>query len=257
MELVVVGSGTAAPDPERAGSAYYIGTGDCRLLLDCGPGALHHLARFGLPWSALTHIAITHFHADHTGDLPGLLFALRYALPAPRTEPLALLGPPGTAAFLDRLAAAFGAFILDPGFPLAVHELAPGAATRELGPGTRITAHPTPHTAASVAYRVHGPEGDIGYTGDTGFDPRLADFFRRVDLLVAECSVPDDAPVDTHLSPARLATLAALAQPRELLITHVYPPLEALDPLARVRAAGWAGPLRRAHDGLRIALPGP
>ena len=107
MDITVVGSGTVVPSPDRVCASYFVANGDLRILLDCGPGALHHMARFAVPWSGLTHVVLSHFHNDHIGDLPILLFALKYGLPEPRREPLTIVGPVGTSDLLQRLANAW------------------------------------------------------------------------------------------------------------------------------------------------------
>src|SRR5690606_34065746 len=179
VELTIVGSGTAAPHPRRVSAAHHIRAGKISLLLDCGPGAVHRMAGVGVEWNRLTHVAVSHFHTDHVGDLPMLLFALKYALPAPRTEDLVLVLPPGGRAWIERLAAAFGEYILDPGFAVHVRELEPGA-TLDLGDAARIAAHKTPHTQHSVAYRVGIGARSVGYTGDTGVDVGQEQFFREI-----------------------------------------------------------------------------
>ena len=255
MDVTIVGSGTAAPHPHRVSAAHHIRAGTLSLLLDCGPGAVHRMAGVGVEWQRLTHVALSHFHTDHVGDLPMLLFALKYALPAPRTEDLVVVLPPGGRAWIERLAAAFGAYILDPGFAVHVRELEPGA-TLDLGDEARIAARKTPHKEHSVAYRVDIGARSVGYTGDTGVDVGQEQFFRDVDVLIAECSLPDDMAIDIHLTPSRVAALARGARPRHLVLTHLYPQLDGRDVAGMVRAAGWEGPTTVAHDGLRIPLPG-
>lgn len=249
-ELTVVGSGTAAPHPRRAGACFHVRREALHLLLDCGPGALHHLARFALPWDRLTHVALTHFHTDHIGDLPALSFALKYTLPAPRQEPLTIIGPVGTRALLERLAAAFGPYVLEPGFPLMVEEIG-SEAPLTLAPGVELRAAPTPHTAASIAYRLETPEGALGYTGDTGASDALGDFFEGVHFLITECSLPDEHAMEAHLTPLRVAALAHHARPTRLLLTHLYPPLEGRNVAALVRAGGWNGSAEVVQDGFR------
>jgi ribonuclease BN (tRNA processing enzyme) len=232
------------------GPSFHFRRDDLHLLIDCGPGALHHLARFALPWERLTHLALTHFHTDHIGDLPALLFALRYTLAAPRQDTLTIIGPAGTRALLERLAAAFGAYVLEPGFPLVVEEI-DGGSRLALAPGVELRAAPTPHTAASVAYRLETPAGALGYTGDTGASEALGEFFGGVHFLLAECSLPDDHAMETHLTPKRVAALAHRARPARLLLTHLYPPLERRPVPALVRAGGWGGPVEVVEDGFR------
>lgn len=251
MEVVVVGSGTVALQADRVCAGYWVRVGAHRLLFDCGPGTPHQLARFSLPWDHLTHVALSHFHTDHVAGLPLLLFAMRYGLAEPRTAPLTLAGPTGTGQLCERLADAFGEYMRDPGFPLEVRELADGAVL-SLDADTRLRAHRTRHTESSIAYRLDSEDASIGYTGDTGMSESLGDFFRGVDLLIAECSLPDEQSIDSHMTPRRVAMLARLARPARLLVTHVYPQLERQDLHALIRGAGWDGPVVLANDGMRL-----
>ena len=267
-ELIVVGCGTVVPEADRAASSYWVsspGTGSAggtRILFDCGPGALQALARLGLPWWKITDLAITHFHADHVGALPGFFFALKHGLARPRTRPLTVWGPPGTREFFEKLAGAYGEFVLDPGFSVLIEELPPGA-FRDLSGGPRLEAHKTPHTEESVAWRLEGGAFSFGYTGDTGPSPgsstgpstELGAFMRGVSALVCECSLHDSQASDNHLSPARVAELATSAAPRLLVLTHIYPHFRMGHDVSRLVAeAGYAGDTCVAREGLRVSL---
>lgn len=253
MRLTVAGCGTAAPEPDRVCSGYFLEHAETRVLLDCGPGVVHHLARFALPWRALDHVAITHFHNDHLGDLPMLLFALKWGAERRRTAPLTVWGPAGLRARLAALAEGLGDHVADPGFPLDVREIAPGAAAR-LAPDVELLAAKTPHTDESLAFRVRADRRVLGYTGDTGPSAEVASFLAGSDVLIAECSLPDDDAIATHLSPSTVAALARDAGPGRLLVAHVYPWLEPRDPLRLIAEAGWRGPIERARDGLRVDM---
>ena len=250
MKLTVVGSGTAAPEPQRVCSGYWIDASDGRVLLDCGAGVVHSMPRIGLPWRALDHLVISHFHNDHIGDLPMLLFALKHGVRPGRAKPLTIWAPHGIRERLTAMEAAFGDHVADPGFPLMVREVVPGDTFAVAG--LAIHAAATPHTDHSLAFRLEDGDGSLGYTGDTGPSESVAAFLEGVDVLVAECALPDDFAIPTHLSPASLAELAARVRPGRLVVTHVYPQLDALDPVARVRAAGWTGEAVRAEDGLEL-----
>lgn len=253
MRLTVLGSGTLLPDASRSSPAHYVEADEARVLLDCGAGTLHGLARHGIEWRRLTHVALTHFHADHIGDLVPLLFAFKHGLAGARMQPLIVVGPAGTAKLLRRLRAAYGEFVTEPGVELVVRE-APLGVPLEADAALRLRTHPTVHTAHSIAYRCEGGGHAIGYTGDTGYSDELAAFLDGVDVLVCECSVPDSDAMDTHLSPTGLARLAGRARPGLVLVTHVYPLLAPEDIPRLVRKAGYRGTVVPAVDGLTMRL---
>ncbi|MEJ2678359.1 MAG: ribonuclease Z, partial [Gemmatimonadota bacterium] len=253
MRITIEGSGTAAPEPDRVCSAYHVAVNGTRLLLDVGPGAVHHMARFGINWKRLSHVALTHFHNDHVGDLPYLLFAMHWGMVPPRTAPLQLAGPPGTRDLLERMGKAFGTHVQAPDFPLQVHELDDGDAL-DLGGGARLLACRTRHTDASLAYRVETPDGTLAYTGDTGADPDLSRFVAGAEVLIAECSLPDDEAMDSHMTPGRLADLARTAQPNRLVAVHMYPQLAAVDLATLLKDHGWNGETVAARDGMKLRI---
>ena len=214
------------------------------------------MARLGLPWHGLSHLFLTHFHADHVGALPGLFFAFRHGIHPPRTlDPLEVWGPPGTRALFEGLAAVLGDFFMDPGFPVSIREMVPGG---EVVTGDLVvTCRDVPHTPESMALRVTAASGTpaLVYTGDTGPDEGLADFCRDVDLLVGECSLPDDLVGENHLSPSRLARLARRARARRVVATHVYPQFRcSTDVAALILESGYAGPVELAREGLTVDL---
>ena len=243
------------PHAERVGSAYFVRIGTSRVLLDCGPGVVHHLARFELPWQELTHLCISHFHTDHIGDIPALIFALKYGQLEPRTQQLCVFGPTGTRKLFRKLAAAFGDYMKDPGFEINITEFKPARSERHaLNDVAHISAAPNKHTDASIAFRIDGPHTAIGYTGDTDHNVDVGAFLQAVDLLIAECSLPDELAIDGHLTPSRLAAFARVALPKRVLITHMYPQMPRAEVVDLVQRAGWEGDMTLAEDGLRIAL---
>ncbi|GLC26341.1 MBL fold metallo-hydrolase [Roseisolibacter agri] len=256
MRLTTIGTGTAAPSATRVQAGHLVEVAGVRLLLDCGSGVVHRMAGLGLAWQTLTHVAITHFHADHVSDLATLIVAWRYGQLAPRTEPITLVGPPGLRDLLTRHAAALWPSLLAPGFPVEVVELTP-ATPVALAEGVTLASHPVPHTPESVAYSVEHGGRRLVYTGDTAPDRALGDWAAGCDVLLAECSLPADMAVPTHLTPEQVGELAAAARPGLLALTHFYPPVEHVD-VAAIVAARWTGPTVLAHDGWSVdvaALP--
>lgn len=252
MELITVGTGTVAPSPRRTAACHVVRRGAVHLLLDCGPGALHRCAAFGIPWAETTHVALSHFHPDHFAELPMLVYALKHTTVPPRRDPLVVLGPPGVVRLVKALAQGYGPWLLDPGFPIVIMDLQPGEPFPLDGELT-IEGFRVPHTPESVALGITAPEGRLVYTGDTGPSAELARWARECDLLLAECSLPEEMAIDIHLTPERAGELAAAAGARRLVLTHFYPPVENSDPAAAA-SRRFAGPVTAAADGDRFTI---
>jgi ribonuclease BN (tRNA processing enzyme) len=250
MKLTVLGAGTCVLTTERACSGYWIESGSVRLRLDAGAGTMHAMTRFGLPWEAITHQFISHFHLDHCGELPGLLWCYRFGRKAPRTAPLEILGPVGLRALLENTSSLYGANLFDQEFPVIVRELRPGEAVT-LGDGVTLSVGKTLHTDESLAVKVESGGRTIGYTGDAAWTDDLPSFFGGADVLIAECSYIELLPGMRHLDPTQAARLGREAGARRLVPTHFY-----FDPdeehLTERLAAGYGGEVAIATDGLTI-----
>jgi ribonuclease BN (tRNA processing enzyme) len=251
--LTLVGSGTLVPDGARGSAAHHLQADDASMLLDCGPGAAHALARQNIAWQSLTHIVLTHFHNDHVGDLPALMQALDKACDPVRERPLTVVGPTGTADLLRRLAAAHGEHVTGPRFQLRVVDVEPGRGYEDADAGLALRTCRTPHAEPSMAVRIEGPWGALGYTGDTGPSEGVTSLMAGCDVVVIECTQPDPPASPTHLSPAGVARVARSTRPALVVVTHVLPPLEPAAAAAAVRAA-YDGAVVAGHDGLGVSI---
>src|SRR5207244_5178368 len=157
MELVTVGTGTVAPSAARTAACHWVSRGGLKILLDCGAGALHRLAEFGLPWHEVTHVVLSHFHPDHWGELPMLVYALKYTTVPARREPLVILGPPGVVRLLKALAPGYGPWLLDPGFPIGILDVRAGEPF-PLDAGANPGTFPVPHPPESVPRGLAVPD---------------------------------------------------------------------------------------------------
>ena len=252
MELVTVGTGTVAPSATRTSACHWVSRARLKILLDCGPGALHRLAQFGLPWPEVTHVVLSHFHPDHWAELPMLVYALKYTTVPPRQEPLVILGPPGVVRLVKTLAEGYGEWLLDPGFPIGILDVRDGEPF-PLDADVSLETFPVPHTTESVAVSLVAPEGRLVYTGDTGPSSELARWATGCDLLLAECSLPESMAMDIHLTPQQAGELAKEAATKRLVLTHFYPPVETSDP-AKLAGTRFSGPVSAAKDGDRFTI---
>lgn len=221
MKLTILGSGTLVPNGQRNSSGYFVEAQDARVMMDCGAGTVHALARYGLPWERMTHLFVSHFHVDHIGELAALLFAFRYGLTTARSKKLMIIGPSGLDRVIEGLKRAFGSKLLDLKFPVELRMIEPGERV-ELGPASALTVAKTPHTDESLAVRIDSGGRAVGYTGDTDNSEEVAMFFGETDLLVSECSFRVRRERIAHLSIEGAARMAARARAARLVVTHCY-----------------------------------
>ncbi|MCA3748749.1 MAG: ribonuclease Z [Rubrobacter sp.] len=252
MRVTVVGSGTVVPTLERRQSCVAVEAGGELLLFDVGSGAVRGLLRAGLDPLEVDRVFLTHFHPDHTVDLVALLFSVRYGSETPRTRPLRLYGPEPFAGFWESLKGVWGEWIS--GDYLEVTELPrTGDAGLEL-PGGALFWGPVLHRPESIGYRLEGDRGPLVYTGDTAYGQPVISLARGAHTLLAECSFPDETPVEGHLTPSGVAAIAAEAGVRRLVLTHLYPQVDTPELPEKVRAAGFGGEVVVARDGLAFEV---
>lgn len=221
MKLTILGSGTVVPNGSRNSAGYFVELPDARVMMDCGAGTVHALARYGLPWEQMTHLFISHFHVDHIGELASLFFAFRYGMRADRKESFTIIGPRGLDRVIDGLKMAFGSKLFEPKFPVIMRMVTPGEWI-ELGSDSTLSVAKTPHTDESLAVRIESRGRALCYTGDTDYGEELAGFFNKADLLISECSFREPREGVRHLSVRQAARLAAQAEVEKLVVTHFY-----------------------------------
>jgi len=152
MDLDVVFLGTAAsmPTAQRGPAAVLVRRGGERLLFDCGEGTQRQLQRSVVGLPDLQEIFFTHYHADHTLGLPGLLKT--FELRGRDETPLTLYGPAGLRELFKR----FQPFVGRLPYPVALVELEPGetVARGEYA----IEPFAVEHGRAALGYALVEPE---------------------------------------------------------------------------------------------------
>ncbi len=99
MKIVMLGTGTPNPIPERSGPSVAIVIGENSYLIDTGPGVVrraeqaHRLGIEALEASNLKRVFLTHLHSDHTVGLPDVILT---SWVLERKDALQVFGPKGT-----------------------------------------------------------------------------------------------------------------------------------------------------------------
>jgi ribonuclease BN (tRNA processing enzyme) len=95
-ELVLLGTAAAPfPVPGRAGISSALVVDGRVFVVDCGRGSPSRFADAGLDFARLEAVFVTHLHADHIGDLPGMIlypWGVRTGSDGP-LPPLRVYGP--------------------------------------------------------------------------------------------------------------------------------------------------------------------
>src|SRR5438128_6060953 len=111
FRVVLLGTGSPTPRPDRFGPSILVEAGSERLVFDCGRSCTTRLWQLRIPLGNVK-LFLTHLHSDHTVGIPDLW--LTGILPVPfggRTSPFRVWGPEGTVAMMVNIEKAFDADI--------------------------------------------------------------------------------------------------------------------------------------------------
>lgn len=73
FSINILGCGSATPSLRHNTSSQVVDFRDSLMMIDCGEGTQQQVRRFGLKFSRIRRIFISHLHGDHCLGLPGLL----------------------------------------------------------------------------------------------------------------------------------------------------------------------------------------
>src|ERR1700735_5667871 len=91
LAVQVLGSGGPEMQDKRASTSYLIwDRGKARVIVDAGGGSALRFGESGAHFSQLDVFLFSHFHVDHSGDFPALVFSSWFGN---RTRPLPVFGP--------------------------------------------------------------------------------------------------------------------------------------------------------------------
>jgi ribonuclease Z len=234
-QVVLLGSGTPVPDPERSGPCVAVVVDGVPYLVDAGPGVVRRAVAAGLEPAELTRVFLTHLHSDHTVGLPDLLLSTWVV---GRDVPLHVHGPPGTEAMVEHLAEAWAedrrirTTGLEGKAPLRVeaHDEAPGVVHRDAR--VTVTAFAVDHGSWEHAWghRFETPDRTVVVSGDTAATDAIVRACDGCDVLVHEVyaaeryrSLPESGQAyhgAFHTSARELGELAARARPKRLVLYH-------------------------------------
>ena len=222
MKIHLLGVNGPFPESGGATSGYLLDTGRELIQFDLGSGVLSRLTARTAP-EALSAICLTHWHYDHTADLPVLMYRLQ-AL----GKQIRIYAPEDESSPVFRLVSSEPSFLLTPvrsGDSFQIGNLS-------------LTAGPARHPVPTVGYRIHSAEADWGYTGDTNTHPDLVSFYQGCRLLLCDGLFSSEtwSEQKPHLSASLAAQLALDAVCEQLVLTHLNPCISSRMLLEEARA---------------------
>ena len=243
-KVVLLGTGTPVPDPERSGPATAIVVDDSAYLVDFGPGVVRrakqavferHIA--ALEPANLKVAFVTHLHSDHTA---GYLDLILTGWTSGRRTPLEVYGPPGLQSMTEHILQAYRIDIetrtnregnqrRNPdGWKVNAHEIKSGVTYRDAN--VTVTAFPTKHAMESYGYRFDTPDRSIVISGDTNPTEETIKACNGCDVLIHEAKTvelfsklpegPRSFVAKFHTTSEQLAALADKAKPGLLIVYH-------------------------------------
>ena len=250
-QVVMLGTGTPGPDPERSGPATAVVVNGTPYLVDFGPGVVRRAKAAAIDKGVralepinLRVAFVTHLHSDHTVGYPDLILT---PWVIGRRVPLEVYGPTGIKVMTQHILAAYEEDIKartrpdgnQHGFPqgswVNAHEIAPGVIYRDTN--VTVTAFPTKHALVSFGYRFDTPDRSIVISGDTAPTQATIDACNGCDILIHEVNTFAAVAARPltfqafaaryHTSTIQLAELATKAKPGLLVLYHasiVLPP---------------------------------
>ncbi len=248
--IVLLGTGTPSPDPERMGPSLAIITNDKAYIVDFGPGIIRRCQQaFEMGIKALAPKKIdcaflTHLHSDHTIGYPDLMFT---PWVMGRDRKLEAYGPEGLASMTDHIQLAYERDkqvrvcgfepINSDAYGTIAHEIqSPGE--HQLVPcyeddNIKVEAFKVDHGQGwtALGYKFHTQDRVIVVSGDTAPYSPLIGLWEGCDVLIHEVySTKGFAARAQHLqkyhshmhtSSTQLARIANQVKPKLLLLTHI------------------------------------
>ncbi|MGL4248700.1 MAG: MBL fold metallo-hydrolase [Lactococcus garvieae] len=211
MKLTALGVWGGYPTRDAGTTSYLLQSEEgFNLLLDAGSRAVTELEHELSP-NDLDAIILSHYHEDHIADL-GALRQYRQ-LQTVKPEMLPIYGHQENEYEFSKLS-------LENVSEGIAYDVENGISIGPFDIQFLKTVHPVICYAMRIVERATGQV--LIYTGDTGYFAELVDFSKDADILLADVYFfKDKAKMPNHLSSVEAGEIAAQANVKKLILTHL------------------------------------
>lgn len=211
MKLTALGVWGGYPTRDAGTTSYLLQSEEgFNLLLDAGSRAVTELEHELSP-NDLDAIILSHYHEDHIADL-GALRQYRQ-LQTVKPEMLPIYGHQENEYEFSKLS-------LENVSEGIAYDVENGTSVGPFDIQFLKTVHPVICYAMRIVERATGQV--LVYTGDTGYFAGLVDFSKDADILLADVYFfKDKAKMPNHLSSVEAGEIAAQANVKKLILTHL------------------------------------
>ena len=250
MEITLVGTGTGVPSPRRNPPCTLMKLGEKCAIFDSGPGTLKSLLGLGIDFLNLDILFYSHLHLDHISEFAAILFAAKIP-PTIRKKTLDVYGPKGLKEYYKNICEVYKGTLYTDAYRLNMEEIENKKISID---GFEISTKTLQHHDGGMGYRITTP-GDkvVVYSGDTGYCNEIIELSRDADLLILECSFPDEIKMKGHLSPVTAGKVAHEANAKKLVLVHMYPVCDQHDLIGACKKE-FSGEVLIGEDLMRFEL---
>lgn len=245
--IVLLGTGTPSPDPERSGPATAIVANGTPYLIDFGPGVVRRIAaasQQGVRGLGVVNVRVaflTHLHSDHTAGYADLILT---PWSVGRSHALEVYGPRGLKHMTDHILEAYREDIAirrrdkqvlgvpeqADGYKVQAHEIKPGTVYKDQNVTVKAFLVEHGDVPQAFGYRIETPDRTIVISGDAAPSQNIIESCNGCDVLIHEAySMTTYNAVSPsyqeyrrkhHTSSREVAEIARKARPALLILYH-------------------------------------
>src|SRR5687767_8336172 len=246
-QIVLLGTGTPSPDPERSGPATAVVVNGTPYLIDFGPGVVRRIAaasQQGVKGLTVVNVRVaflTHLHSDHTIGYADLILT---PWTVGRSQALEVYGPTGLKHMPDHILEAYREDIAirrrdkqvlgvpeqAEGYKVQAHEITPGIVYKDNNVTVKAFLVNHGDVPQAFGYRIETPDRAIVISGDAAPSQSVIDSCNGCDVLIHEAygmmtynavsSGYQEYRRKHHTSSREVAEIAKKTRPGLLILYH-------------------------------------